>query len=174
MKTLFLILTLLLLGSASSLAKATLVAEEDSTYLITIDGIINEALKIISGDKGVARDLDKLRTLFVPTARFTSIFYYEDGRKRIVIFSLDDFIKMAGTGYEKYGFLEYELGKVIDEYNGIAQVFQSYYAKQGDYEEKGINSYQLVFMDDRWWITSIIWANNGNGAEIPAKFMEKH
>ncbi len=41
--------------------------------------------------------------------------------------------------YYAQGFYQHETGKVIDEYNGIANVFQSWYAKDSeDQEDVGI------------------------------------
>lgn len=57
---------------------------------------------------------------------------------------MDDFLSLLKDPYYEQGFLEKEINKVVDEYNGIAQVFQSYYAEDSDgIEEQGINSYQL-------------------------------
>ncbi len=64
---------------------------------------------------------------------------------------------MKDSYYDK-GFEEFELGKVINEYNGIANVFQSFYGKDSEgAEEKGINSYQLVYFKNRWWIANMVW-----------------
>jgi len=60
----------------------------------------------------------------------------------------------------------------VDEYNGIAQVFQSYYAKELDIEEKGINSFQLVHDGKRWWIFNILWTNDRNGNKVPSKYLK--
>jgi hypothetical protein len=67
---------------------------------------------------------------------------------------------------------EYETGKVVDEYNGIAHVFQSFFAKDSENnEEKGINSYQLVYSDSRWWIVNIVWTGDSNGIKVPGKYL---
>ena len=72
--------------------------------------------------------------------------------------------------YEQDGFIEYEIKKTIDSYNGIVHVFQSYYAKELDFEEKGINSYQLIFDGERWWISNLLWTSNRNGIELPKEY----
>ena len=69
------------------------------------------------------------------------------------------FILLMDDQYYDRGFSECEIKrKVVDEYNGIANVFQSFYAKDSEnHEEKGINSYQLVYAKKRWWIRNILW-----------------
>lgn len=67
----------------------------------------------------------------------------------------------------------HELGKVVNEYNGIANVFQSFYAIDSEGEEgKGITSYQLVKFDDRWWISDVLWTTDSNGVEIPEEYIK--
>ena len=73
--------------------------------------------------------------------------------------SIDHFFEYMQEEREYYekGFTQYELGKVVNEYNGIANVFQSFYAKDSENQEaKGIISYQLVYFDERWWISNVI------------------
>lgn len=85
--------------------------------------------------------------------------------------SLDEFIEMLDDPYYEQGYLQYEMGKVVDEYNGIAQVFQSFYGKDSDnLEERGITSYQLVYFKERWWIANVLWSIDANGVEVPDKY----
>lgn len=132
----------------------------------SIDGIVNRGLAIISGEKGKQRNWNEFRQLFTPTAQFAVLMHDSTGNTQYRSFNLEEFVRIGMRGYETNGFLEYELEKTVDEYNGIAQVFQSYYAK-GLTEEKGINSYQLMYDGNRWWITSILWTSNSNGVPLP-------
>ena len=138
----------------------------------SIDGIVNEVLSIVSGEEGKERDWEQFRQLFLPTAQFGVLYHKNDGTKQINTLTLEEFVRMAGQAYQSDGFIEYELSKKVDEYNGIAQVFQRYYAKEQDIEEKGINSFQLVHDGNRWWIFSILWTNDRNGVEVPGKYLK--
>ena len=87
---------------------------------------------------------------------------------------MDDFIKLMHDEYYEQGYLEYETGKTIDEYNGIANVFQSFYGKDSENkEERGINSYQLVYFEKRWWIANLLWTGDTNGVKVPKKYLYK-
>lgn len=145
----------------------------DTIAVHSIDGIVNQVLDIISGEKGDTRDWEQFRSLFLPTAQFAVLYHKNDGTKLINTMTLDEFVHMAGASYQDHGFIEYEIAKHVDEYNGIAQVFQSYYAKELDIEEKGINSFQLVHDGNRWWIFSILWTNDRNGVEVPEAYLTK-
>ena len=151
--------------STTGFAQST---ENDPTK--TIDGIVNEGLKIITGDSTKIRDWEAFRNLFAPDATFTVLMHDSTGAGKYRTFSLEAFVRIGMRGYQKHGFIETEIKKTVDEYNGIAQVFQSYYAKGKDHEEHGINSYQLVNDGSRWWITSLIWTDNTNGVELPERY----
>lgn len=152
-----------------------LVAQEkslaDTTAVTSIDGIVNEVLEIITVDKGENINLEKFRNLFIPTARFAILNHDDSMPQPFESISLDEFIEMLDDPDYSQGHLEYEIGKVVDEYNGIAHVFQSFYGKDSEnVEERGITSYQLVFFNDRWRTVNILWPTDGNGVEIPEKY----
>ena len=138
----------------------------------SIDGIVNEVLNIVSAESGEKRDWETFRQLFLPSARLT-VLYHTSTPNPVRSFSVDEFITIINEGSSENGFLEREIYKVVDEYNGIAQVFQSYFAKDTrSHEEKGINSYQLVFFNDRWWVANLIWTDDSNGIEIPEQYLK--
>jgi len=39
-------------------------------------------------------------------------------------------------------------------------------------EENGINSYQLVYFNKRWWIANLVWTVDNNGVKIPKKYLK--
>lgn len=167
----YLLITLLILGSVKLSAQEKMQA--DSNAVNSIDGIIKEALRLISTTKGTPQNLGALKNLFLPTAQFT-VLMHDSLDSQIETIGLDEFIEMLDDPYYHEGYLEYETGKVVDEYNGIAQVFQSYHGKDSDnYEESGVSSYQLVYFNNRWWIANIIWTGNSNGVKIPDKYLDK-
>ena len=146
----------------------------DTHAVTSIDGIVNEVLEIITVEKGEGIDLEKFRNLFVPNARFSMLVPNDSIPQPFETVSLDEFVEMLDDPYYEQGYLEYEMGKVVNEYNGIAQVFQSFYGKDSDnLEERGITSYQLVYFNDRWWIVNILWTTDVNGVEVPEKYKDK-
>lgn len=87
------------------------------------------------------------------------------------IASLDEFLVMTTDPYYEQGYLEAEIQKVVHEYNGIAQVFQTFYGRHPeDGEERGINSYQLAYDQGRWWIVNLLWTIEPKHAPIPKKY----
>ena len=149
--------------------------ESNPIAVKSIDGIVNEVLEIISGEEGKIRDWDGFRNLFLPTANFTVLYHDDTFHQSSETINLEEFIHLMHDEYYNKGFTEYEISKVVDEYNGIANVFQSYYGKDSEgYEEKGITSYQLIYFENRWWIANILWTGDSNGVEIPKKYLGKN
>jgi hypothetical protein len=101
----------------------------DTNAVKSIEGTVKEVLRLVSGEKGQARNWEALRNLFLPTATFTVLNNNDSIPRPVETVSLDDFIKLMHDEYYEQGYLEYEIGKTVDEYNGIANVFQSFYAK---------------------------------------------
>lgn len=132
----------------------------------SVNGIIHELLDQITIEKGEKMDTAAVRNLFHPSAIFT----VADPTKAETV-SLDDFLSLLKDPYYEQGYLEEEIHKVVDKYNGIAQVFQTFYGKDSEgAEENGINSYQLTYYDERWWIVSLLWTIESDSEKIPAKY----
>ena len=168
MKKLILILTFLCL-------QLTLKSQEDTISVKTIEGITNKMIALISGEIGEQRDWESYRNLFLPTAQKISIQISKDGKRRARVLNLEEFVRTVGPLYARDGFEEYAIGLTVNEFNGIANVFQSFYCKnlKGTYENRGINSYQLVYLDNRWWIANTLFTNETEDAPLPDKFLFK-
>lgn len=154
------------------LLSVSLTSGQNDDAVNHIDTIVNEVLSIISGDPDKVRDWEAFRNLFDPHASISFLQHDSLGNNIYHSFSLDEFVEIGKNNYSNNFFLEYEISKTVDEYNGIAHVFQVYYAKGAESEEKGINSYQLIHDGNRWWITSILWTDDTNGVEVP-EFIRK-
>jgi hypothetical protein len=134
---------------------------------------VQAVLDLISGEKGKVRDWNYFKSLFLPTARFTVLHHPVDSfPSPYASVTLDEFVDLLGDAYYQVGFTEYALGHTVQEYNGIAQVFQPFYSKDGSgHEARGINSYQLVYFNGRWWISDLLWTTNSNGVLIPKQYL---
>lgn len=162
----------LLVSAASSMAQDTMLP--DTNAVKSIDGIVKEVLRLQSGEKGQVRNWVALRNLFLPTATFT-ILNNDPLRPPTETVSLDDFIELLHDEYYEEGYIEYETGKTVDEFNRIANVFQSFYGKDSKNKEaRGINSYQLVYFKNRWWIANLLWTLETEKVKIPKKYLRKN
>ena len=146
-------------------------ARED---VATIDAIIAALYDVISGPAGQARDWDRFRTLFVPEAKLIPTSFPEgSSRATARLWTADDYVGVAGSSLEEQGFFEIEINRVQEQFENIAHAFSTYESRRtadGDVIQRGINSIQLVWDGERWWIMNIMWRGVGPGAEIPTKY----
>lgn len=148
--------------------------QSDTNAVKTIGGIVKEVLRLQSGEIGKTKNWKAFRNLFLPTATFTILNDSDSLREPTETVSLDDFIELLHDDYYEEGYLEYETGKTVDQFNGIANVFQSFYGKDSKNEEaRGINSYQLVYFNQRWWIANLLWTLATDKVKIPKKYLRK-
>lgn len=152
-------------------------AQLDTVAVKSIEGITDKMLELISGEIDEPRDWDAYRMLFLPSAQKVSINRKAPPNRQVRTMNLEEFVRNVGPLYKRDGFEEYKIGLIINEFNGIANVFQSYYCKNliGTYEKRGVNSYQLVYADDRWWIASTTFTNESDDVKLPNELlMEKY
>ena len=129
-----------------------------------IDAAIRGVYEVISGPPGQKRDFDRMRTLFAPGALLRVI-----TPKGIRGGTLDDYIAKSGPILEKEGFTEHELGRRTEVYGNLATVWSSYDGRtqSGSFHERGINSFQLVKVDGKWLVASILWQEEGTPVVFP-------
>jgi hypothetical protein len=140
----------------------------------SIDAIIKAVYDVISGDSGVKRNWDRMRTLFIPEARLISTGVRRDGTIWYRVMMLEDYIRLAGPTLEK-GFIENELSRKTDRFGNIAHVFSTYESKLKLTDAKpftrGINSIQLMYDGKRWWVVNIYWTSESPADPIPKQYL---
>lgn len=165
--TLLLILTIFVLNQGHT--------QIDTLALKSPEGIAAKMLEFISFDKGEVKDWDEYRNLFLPNAQKFSIRSKPGASLRTQVrgMNIEEFVRYAGPSYAKTGFEEYVIGLDINEFNGIATVFQSFYCRSldGSYEARGVNAYQMVFLNNRWWIASTMFTNESDEVKLPNELL---
>jgi len=137
----------------------------------SIEGITAKMLELISGPKGQERNWEEFRTLFLPTVQFIALNPQARAGDQVRAFNLEEFIRTFGPLYAKEGFQEEALDIRVNEFNGMANAFQSFTARNatGTYNARGINNFILVHLEDRWWIASSTWTNEDATHPLPEK-----
>ena len=141
---------------------------------VTSPEAISEAiLKSISGNKGEKRDWTRFRNLFLPSAQLNAV-YHQNDSTWLKVNSIETFIQLAGTWYEENGFKEYSFKIKIEKFGNISHVFQSYGASLADGKEieRGVNSFQLVFLEGRWWIVNLLWDSETKSSKLPKELLK--
>lgn len=136
-----------------------------------IDSIMAAVYDVISGPAGQSRDWDRMRSLFAANARMMA-----KGRTGLRSGSVEDYISSSGALLESRGFTEREIGRVVEQYGDIAHVFSAYdgsFSAGDPSPVRGINSFQLVRHDNRWWVVSIMWEAETPQNPIPESYLNR-
>ncbi|MFL6732707.1 MAG: nuclear transport factor 2 family protein [Sphingomicrobium sp.] len=122
--------------------------------LAGIDQAIRGVYEVISGPPGQKRDFDRMRSLFAPNATMKAI-----GPNGLRGGTVEDYISRNSAILEKEGFTERELGRRVEIWGGLATAWSAYDGRtaNGSFHERGINSFQLVKVDGKWLVASILW-----------------
>ena len=151
------------------LAAAAAAAHPSAVDLAGIDQAIRGVYEVISGPPGQKRDFDRMRSLFAPGATMKAI-----GPKGLRGGSVEDYIARNKDILEKMGFTERELGRRTEVWGGLATAWSSYDGRtaDGSFHERGINSFQLVKVDGKWLVASILWQEETPDNPLPANLIK--
>jgi len=151
------------------MAAAVAAASPNKADLAGIDQAIRGVYDVISGPPGQKRDFDRMRSMFAPDATLKAI-----GPKGLRGGSLEDYISRNSAVLEKEGFTERELGRRVEIWGGLATAWSAYDGRtaNGSFHERGINSFQLVKVDRKWLIASILWQEETPENPLPANLLK--
>lgn len=138
-----------------------------------IDKAIDDMYAVISGPAG-ERDWDLFNSYFTPDANLGTVITNAEGKTIFHTFTPANYIERNGPMFIKQGFYEEELNRVVHHYAGLVQVFSTYqfrFEPDGPAIQRGINSVQLVRMDDGYKIASLVWAPESIDNPIPGKYL---
>jgi len=161
--------------SVASLAKpSTDTIPANASDVKSIDAIVHALYDVISGDAGIKRDWNRMRSLFLPEGKLIPTGMRND-TVRYRIMTVEDYIKSTGAILEEKGFHEKEISKKTEHFGHIAHVFSTYESKYKLTDEKpfmrGINSIQLLNDGKRWWILHVYWNSETPASPIPKRYL---
>ena len=147
--------------------------EADPADVGTLDDMIRAYYEVISGPAGESPDRLRDQTLHLPNALVGVPGLNEAGEPQLVTMTLDEYHDRFG-GPRAEGFFEEEIHRVVQRFGNIAHVMSTYSASttpEGEPFVRGINSIQLTWDGQRWWIVSWIFDEEGPDNPIPAEFL---
>lgn len=172
MKTTLLSAALLLLAPLQAACQQT-GAAADPRDVGTLDDIIRVYYEVVSGPAGETPDRERDRTLHLPNALVGVPGPDEHGVSRLHTMTLDDYHDRFG-GPRAEGFFEREIHRVVQRFGNVAHVMSTYASSTTPGAEpfsRGINSIQLTWDGERWWIVSWIFDAERPDNPIPPAFL---
>lgn len=144
----------------------------DPADVESIEAIIEAGYDAISGGPGEPRDWDRFRSLLRPDARLVVTFRRE-GEPSIQTLTADQFIQVAKQTFVREGMYEEAVHTITERFGDIAHVWVTDASRRTpDAEpfERGINSFQLWYDGERWWVVSLMLHAERPDAPIPGRY----
>lgn len=139
----------------------------------TLDGMIRAYYEVVSGPAGQSRDWARDRTLYIPDLRFVQVDVGKEGRPAPRITSHQEYVDRSDAPL-KAGFYEQEIHRVTERFGPIAHVWSTYETRRtegGPVIARGINSIELFWDGQRWWIANAIWTDETKENPIPKSYL---
>lgn len=136
----------------------------------SIDALIKASYEVVSGEKGAKRQWERDLYLHHPKAIYS---YYDRAKGKQIAMSLQEFHKETDEMVLSTAFYEIEVNREVRVFGNIAQVwstYETYIEKGGKVARRGINSIQLIFENNRWYIISWIFSGETETNRIPKSF----
>ena len=169
-------------------------SEANPADVASVNAIVAAAYDVISGPAGKKRDWERERSLFFPGARLIPTArpvtsdppspgsgvageWQVTSENKIApqILDIEGFIARVEPFFEKTGFYEKEVARRTEQFGHIAQVWSTYESRHDPKDPepfmRGINSIQLFYDGDRWWIVNIYWQQESAEHPIPVEYL---
>jgi hypothetical protein len=140
----------------------------------TPDAIVAALYDVISGPAGEARDWRRFHALFIPGARLIPVRVNPDGTRGHRVMTPEEYAQSSGPGLEARGFFEREIGRTSEAFGAILHAFSTYESRRssgGPVIARGINSIQLFYDGQRWWVVTVLWDAERPDNPIPARYL---
>jgi hypothetical protein len=159
-------------------AQKSLAQNEGSSNTNSIDAIIENLYKSISGPTGKDRNWNTFRSLFANEARMYIATPSKDSGTVLRIITPEQYIERNNTRLADMGFTETEIHRITDSYGAITHVFSTYEShfinsKNEDETVRGINSIQLFFDGNRYYILTICWDADPKNKPVPERYLNE-
>jgi hypothetical protein len=124
-----------------------------------------------------APDWDRFKSLFFPGARLVNVRRSdESGGSLARGVSPEDFAARAAVTAVADKFTQRELNHRALRYGDLVLHWSAYEARRSPANGqqlvlRGIQSFQLVRSDGRWWITEITWQNDLDAGPVPDEYL---
>ena len=141
----------------------------------SIDSIIEALYEVISGPAGEQRDWDRFEYLFIEDGRLMPTGQNQQGEVVYRNWGVKEYVERVDQSFLDNGFFELEVSREVEDYRNIAHVFSTYKSMRtegGEVFARGINSIQLLWDNERWWIVSVFWSPENAEYPVPSKYQK--
>jgi hypothetical protein len=139
----------------------------------SVDGIMRAFYEVTNVAPGAPRQWGRDRTLYVPWIRFVALGSGATGRPAVTVWTHPEFVAATDPLLEK-GFVEREIHRTTRRYGNMVHVDSTYETLIGTgtpVRGRGVNSLDLYFDGQRWWVASVVWQSEDAAHPIPHELL---
>ncbi len=139
------------------------------------EALARAVYETISGPVGQERDWTRMKNLWLPGARIILASQKYRGKAAYESLNLEQFILRVSDYYRTEGFYEKELAGRLNQFGEIASYWSTFEVRKGSptgaFNGRGINSFQMVRKEGRWWITQLVFDFESDIQPIPDRYL---
>ncbi len=149
-------------------------ARQRNADVATPEALVRAAYESISGPAGRNRNWDRMRNLWLGSARIILSSNDYEGNPIWENMTLDGFVNRVAAWYKQEGFFESEIASTTQRFGNVAQVWSTFEIRRGSSTSpvvyRGINSWSMVMKDGRWWISQLNYDFESRKHPIPERY----
>lgn len=127
----------------------------------TIDALLAALYQVISENTNLTRNWAIFRKLFRSEARINALGKDNQGKERYLSLTIEDYIRGLEASHKRHKILEIEIGRKVEKFGDMVHVLSTCETQNAFDQtvlQQGVNSIQLVFREDRYWIVSMVFS----------------
>lgn len=139
----------------------------------SVDGIMRAFYEVVNVAPEAERQWGRDRTLYVPWIRFVALGAGSSDRSPVTVWTHQELVD-ATEPLVRRGFVEREIFRTTRRYGDMVHVDSTYETVLGtDRPERsrGVNSLELYFDGQRWWIASVVWQGEDGAHGLPPELL---
>lgn len=140
----------------------------------SIDGTMKAFYEVISGPAGQPRQWARDRTLYIPGVWFVAMKEDSKHNPQSLVMSHQQMVDRFDSELVDKGFFESEIHRRTERFGNIAHILSTYESrntKSGPVIDRGVNSIDLFWDGQRWWIAGAIWDEERGDNPIPKELL---
>lgn len=142
----------------------------------TLDGIMKAYYDVVTVKKGEKPSYERDSLLHYGNVQVGWAVRAKNGKKTFEYVSLAEYHRMTDEGAALTGFDEREISRKVEKFGAIYHVWSTYESrltKTGPVIQRGINSIELFYAGNRFWILGWFFDAERKDNPIPAKYLTK-
>ncbi|NQY10297.1 MAG: hypothetical protein HRT71_12390 [Flavobacteriales bacterium] len=151
----------------------------DSLYkddVSSIEKLCDAMLQAFSGKASEQKDWTRFENLFLTLSQQINVAGGDE--PYVNVESMAAFMEEEKPWYDKTDFSEWAIKYTIREFGNMASVIQTFgyeYNTPSDDDAAigaGFTAFQLIYLEERWWIVSLIWEGETEKNKIAEQYMK--